>query len=100
MPQQRHAEDHFELQRMVKAGLSKRVPSGFSDDLQRCIVWMLQTIPDHRPNATELYNQLLETSGKASAPPPSTPDDAPTLAPATPAVERVVFSTNDSTSSI
>jgi hypothetical protein len=23
------AEDHFELQRMVKAGLSKRIPQGF-----------------------------------------------------------------------
>ena len=73
------AEDHFELQRMVKAGLSKRVPTCFSDDLQRAIVWMLQASPENRPNATELYNHLLQMSTKASQPLPP-----PTLAAAQP----------------
>jgi serine/threonine protein kinase len=64
------AEDHFELQRMVKAGLSRRIPACFSDDLNRAIGWMLQANPDHRPNATELYNHLLQMSTKASQPQP------------------------------
>jgi hypothetical protein len=90
------AEDHFELQRMVKAGISKRIPSCFSDDLQRAIVWMLQANPDHRPNASELYNHLLEMSSKASQSqqpvlqafaaqhqPPSTPEVVAVPRPAT-----------------
>ena len=64
------AEDHFELQRMVKAGLSKRIPTCFSDDLQRAIVWMLKAIPEQRPNASELYSHLLDMSSKSTLPPP------------------------------
>jgi hypothetical protein len=76
------AEDHFELQRMVKAGLSKRIPSCFSDDLQRAIVWMLKASPEQRPNASELYGHLLEMSSKSTLPPPPpTPPAAQAAAP-------------------
>lgn len=64
------AENQLSLALKIKAGLFKRLPERYSEELMRSIRWMLNVEPSQRPNVEDLLNlpnisiKLRETSLK------------------------------------
>jgi NIMA (never in mitosis gene a)-related kinase len=50
------ATNQLSLALKIKEGKFKRIPSKYSEELQRVIRWMLQTEPGERPNVEDLLN--------------------------------------------
>jgi NIMA (never in mitosis gene a)-related kinase len=50
------AENQLSLALKIKQGSFKRLPSRYSDELNRAIKWMLKVEPKERPNVEDLLN--------------------------------------------
>jgi NIMA (never in mitosis gene a)-related kinase len=51
-----YAENQLSLALKIKQGQFKRVPSRYSEELNRTIKWMLKSEPKERPNVEDLLN--------------------------------------------
>ena len=50
------AANHLSLAMKIKDGKFDRIPTSYSDELWRVIVWMLNQSPANRPDIVELSN--------------------------------------------
>ena len=50
------AQNHLSLAMKIKAGKFERIPSRYSEELQRVVTWMLCQNPNERPNVDDLMN--------------------------------------------
>ena len=50
------ATNHIQLAKKIMSGKIDRLPSRYSDELQRTIEWMLSNDKERRPSVDDLFN--------------------------------------------